>query len=389
MLGFASSSAAGCGPGDLLAVNEYGGAAAPQQGCAGRSEVSRERGRLALVVLLAAIYALCFVAIKSGLPFAPPLYFAALRALLGGLTLLLLLAALRQSLLPARASWGWVLGLALTTTTLAFGAMFLSPGRTGAGIASVLGNLQPVLLVALAAAFLGERLTRGKQLALALGAVGVLLISSAAFAGPDAYGLPGALLALTASGSLAVGSVLAARMGEQPRLLALTAWQLLLGGVPLLVASALLERDAPVSWSPAFVGLVLFLAVAGTALPTPIWYWLLRGGDVGRLGLGLYLVPAFGLAVAAAVFGERIGLAEGLGIALTLAGTAAAMWESHRGGGGDDRNHLDPGQRYSSSIPDAFVAREPVRTRLGAGLPHHPFRRASAGPQECGRRWRV
>lgn len=292
--------------------------------------MSRPWTRPALVVLLAAIYALCFVAIKAGLPFAPPLRFAALRAGLGGLALLALLAALRQPLLPSRGGWGWVLGLALTTTTLAFGAMFLSPGRTGAGLASVLGNLQPLLIVALAALLLGEPVTPGKGVALALGAAGVLLISAAALAGPDAYGLSGALLALTASASLAVGSVLAARMGDQPRLLALTAWQLLVGSVPLLGAVALLERDAAVSWSPTFIGLLLFLAVVGTAVPTPLWYWLVRGGDVGRLAMGLFLVPVFGLALAAVVFGERVGLTEGLGIGLALAGTAVAMWESHR-----------------------------------------------------------
>lgn len=286
--------------------------------------------RTALVVLLAAIYAVCFVAIKAGLAWAPPLLFAGLRALLGGLALLTFLVALRQPLLPARRSWGWVLGLALTTTTLAFGAMFLSPGRTGAGIASVLGNLQPLLVVALAAPFLGEPLTPGKGAALALGAVGVLLISSASLAGPDAYGLPGALLALTASGSLAVGSVMAARMGDQPRLLALTAWQLLLGSVPLLVGAALLERAAPVTWRLTFVGLLLFLAVIGTALPTPVWYWLLRGGDIGRLAMGLFLVPVFGLGLAVAVFGERVGHSDGLGLGLALAGTAVAMWESYR-----------------------------------------------------------
>lgn len=292
--------------------------------------VSHAWGRPALVVLLAAIYALCFVAIKAGLPLAPPLLFAALRALLGGVALLVLLVALRQPLLPTRGGWGWVLGLALTTTTLAFGAMFLSPGRTGAGLASVLGNLQPLLVVILAAPLLGEPVTPGKGVALALGAVGVLLISAAALAGPDAYGLSGALLALTASASLAVGSVLAARMGAQPRLLALTAWQLLLGGLPLLAASLVLESETAITWSPAFIGLLMFLAVVGTAVPTPIWYGLLRGGDVGRLAMGLFLVPVFGLGLAAVVFGERVGLTEGLGIGLALAGTAVAMWESHR-----------------------------------------------------------
>ena len=97
---------------------------------------------------------------RAGL--APPLLFGGLRALIGGAALLGLMVVLRQRLVPPRERWGGVLALALTATSLAFGAMFLSPGRTGAGIASVLGNAQPLILVVLAAAFLGERMTRSR-----------------------------------------------------------------------------------------------------------------------------------------------------------------------------------------------------------------------------------
>jgi drug/metabolite transporter (DMT)-like permease len=166
--------------------------------------------------------------------------------------------------------------------------------------------------------------------AVVLGALGVLLISAAALAGPDAYGLSGALLALAASGGLAVGSVLAKRMGPQPRLIAVTAWQLILGSLPLLAAAGIVERDATVVWTGEFVGLLLFLGLAGTALPTPVWYWVLRHDDVGRLSIVLFLVPVFGLALAATVFGERLGAAEGLGVALAVAGAAVAGWEGRQ-----------------------------------------------------------
>jgi len=294
--------------------------------------VSGARGRQALVALLAAIYSVCFVAIKAGLPFAPPLLFGSLRALIGGLGLLGILAVLRQPLLPARNSWGWVLGLALSTTMLGFAGMFLSPGQTGAGIASVLGNLQPILVIALAGPLLGEPVTRVKAAALGLGAAGVLLISSAALLGTDAYGLSGALLALAASGGAAIGSVLAKRMGAQPHLLAIAAWQLLLGSLPLFGASAFFEQGREVAWTGTFVGILLFLALAGTALPTPLWYWLLQHDDVGRLTIGLFLVPVFGLAIAAVVFGERVNLLEGLGLALAVAGAGVAAL-------GDGRRH--------------------------------------------------
>jgi O-acetylserine/cysteine efflux transporter len=280
------------------------------------------------VLGLTAIYAVCFAAIKAGLPYAPPLRFAGLRALLGGLALLGLLAILRRPLLPPRPGWPGIVALGLTSTTLAFGAMFLSPGRSGAGIAAVLGNTQPVIVPVLAALFLGERMTRSKWIALALGMIGVALIASPALAGPNAYGVSGAVLALAASGGLAVGSVIVKRIGPSIDLLALTAWQLLVGSLPLLAVSLVVEHNAVVAWNATFAGLLLFLALVGTALANAVWYWLVRRGDVGRLTMFFFLVPVFGLAIAALTFGETIDLLESLGVAVMLAGIGVIAWES-------------------------------------------------------------
>ncbi len=165
-------------------------------------------GRLLVVAVLSTIYASCYATIKAGLPFAPPLWFGGLRALVAGLVIFGLMIILRLQLFPARREWPLLLTLALTATTLAFGAMFLSPGRTGVGIASLLGNLQPLLVIVLAAMFLSEPLTRGKVAALVLGLTGITLITVPALTGPNAFGVSGAVLALVASVSLAVGMVL-------------------------------------------------------------------------------------------------------------------------------------------------------------------------------------
>ena len=284
-----------------------------------------------LIVLgLTAIYAVCFAAIKAGLPYAPPLRFAGLRALLGGAALLGLMAVLRRPLLPPRRSWPWIAAVALTATTISFGAMFLSPGRTGAGIASVLGNTQPVIVPVLAALFLGERMTRGKWAALVLGMAGVTLIALPALSGADAYGATGAALALAASGGLAVSNIIVKRMQPQIDVLALTGWQLVAGSLPLFATSVAFEGDVPVVWNATFVSLLLFLALIGTALATAVWYWLIRRDDLGRLTMFFFLVPVFGLGIAALVFGEGVSLLEGIGVSVTLTGIGAIALEGWR-----------------------------------------------------------
>jgi len=46
-----------------------------------------------------------------------------------------------------------ILPLGLLATTLTFGAMFASPAYTGAGIASVLGNTQPLIIILFSAQY--------------------------------------------------------------------------------------------------------------------------------------------------------------------------------------------------------------------------------------------
>ena len=284
--------------------------------------------RSALLLGLAFIYSLCFVAIKAGLAFAPPLLFAGLRAEIAGLALLAPVVAMRRPVFALGVSALGLLALALTSTTLAFAAMFLSPGRTGAGIASVLGNLQPLFVIVLAAAFLGEMLTRAKLAAIAFGLGGVTLIALPAMAGPDTYGISGPLLAIGASVSFAVGNIVLKRIGGRADVLPMTAWQLVAGGLPLLALSALVERGGAIDWTPEFAALLLALALGGTALPFLAWNGLARREEIGRLTLLLFIVPVFGVALAALIFGERLGTRELAGLAAAVAGVGIALRDS-------------------------------------------------------------
>ena len=146
-----------------------------------------------------------------------------------------------------------------------------------------------------------------KIAALVLGLAGVILIAYPTFAGPSGYGIDGGLLALSASVSSAIGSVLVKRLIWKANLLTVAAWQLTLGSLPLLAVSLLYDPVNKVAWTSAFIGVLLFLALVGTAFVTAVWYWLLQKQEVGYLTLFLFLPPLLGLAMAALVFDERLG----------------------------------------------------------------------------------
>lgn len=276
------------------------------------------------------IYATCFIAIKAGLAFAPPLFFGGVRALIAGASLLVVVVVIGGPLLPTRQSWPWLLALAATATTITFGGMFLSPGRTGAGVASVLGNTQPFITLLLAALFLGEKLTPGKVIVFVAGLIGVGLIAAPALLGSDIYSFLGSLMALASSAGSAAGNIIVKRMGTQFNLLTMTAWQLILGSLPLLLVSALFEGGAKVIWDLEFIGILLFLALIGTAFTTAVWYWLVQRGDVSRLTLFFFLVPVFGLAMAALFYGEEVSLLEISGVVFIIGGIGVVIREEVR-----------------------------------------------------------
>jgi len=278
--------------------------------------------------------AFCYVGIKVGLEYAPPLAFGGWRALLAGVTLILVATASGQRIIPARGDVGMLCVLALTATTATYGAMFGSPALMGAGLASVLGNVQPVIILVLGAAVLHEPLTRTKVLGVLAGLTGVVMILSPALSASSRGALLGGSLALTASAGAAVGTIVVKRARLRIGLIATTGWQLAVGSVPLLAAAMVWPGTSPVRWTSTFLGLLTLLALLGTALPTTLWFWLLRGEDAGRLSTFLFLTPVLGFLIGVAAFDEPVGALQAAGVLVIGLGLLAVTRNPARPVGG-------------------------------------------------------
>jgi len=256
-----------------------------------------------LVVLLSAS---CYLLVKAGLAFAPSLRFAGLRALLAGLALLIFLVIRQKQFWPrAWLAW-WIVPLGLTATTFTYGTMFLSPTYLGAGIATVLGNLQPLWIIILASVFLGEPITSRKILILVSALVGLGLIALNPKGGGGGHTLHGSLLALGTSAGGATASIIVKKLKPGVDLLALIGWQLVVGSLPLLAWSWATEPTS-IHWTPEFLGLLLIVALVGTSLTSVVWFQLLQETEAGPLSLWLFLVPVLGLLFGYLVYGETLG----------------------------------------------------------------------------------
>lgn len=246
--------------------------------------------------------------------------------------LLALFPVMGIRLVPCRDLWPWIIVLDIAITAFAYGTMAISLGFTGAGIASVLGNSQLLLAVALDVWLLGEQLTRIRLVDLLLGLVGVVLVAFPATSEIAVEGRVDPLLALASSVGPVTASVVVKHVGPGVSRLILAAWPLVLSSVPLFLLSLALEPGHKITWSLQFVSLLLFLGIPGTAFLTLTWYWLLRHGDLGRLSLIFYAVPTVGFGFSWALYAEPITPRELGGIALILLSIAAIFSEEWRAG---------------------------------------------------------
>jgi drug/metabolite transporter (DMT)-like permease len=77
--------------------------------------------------------------------------------------------------------------------------------------------------------------------------------------------------------------------------------------------------------TPAAVGAAVYLGVAVSVAGLFLWLHILKTVSAPVAASVQYLQPVFGIAAAAVMFGDRLGLLFGAGVVLILAGLALAV----------------------------------------------------------------
>lgn len=268
----------------------------------------RGRAYLALVAL-ALLWGYNWVVTKVAVAAADPFVFAAWRTLLGAAALFALAYATGRSWRVHDVRTMIWLGLLQTTGFVGLSVWAVALGA--AGSVAVLAYTMPFWALVLAHIFLHERLTRGQTYASALAAVGMVFMLVHARTGP----IP-AMLAVAAGMLWAASAVLAKRRGSGSAgdLLALTAWQMLLGGIPLAFIGAL-GTGPGVVWSAQFVIALLYITLA-SSVGWVLWLYALRALPAGIASLGTLAAPVIAALAAWWQLGERPTSTEAAGMAL-------------------------------------------------------------------------
>ncbi|MDO7905631.1 DMT family transporter [Paenibacillus sp. JX-17] len=252
---------------------------------------------------------------KLALHYTPPLLFAGIRTLIGGLVLLLFALRKREQL-RFRQNWPLYLISALLNIVCFYGLQTVGLGYLPSGLFSSIVFLQPVLLGLFSWLWLGEAMYSMKVAGLVLGFVGVATISAGAIS--QHVSTIGVVLALGTAVSWAFGAVYMKKTSHKVDSTWMVCLQLLMGGALLTAAGSATESWAGIQWTGSFVGDLLFIAVFVIAFGWLTYFILMGSGEASKVGSFTFLIPLVSIFGSSLMMGEPITVNLVVGLLLVL-----------------------------------------------------------------------
>lgn len=240
-------------------------------------------------------------------------------SLLGAGLIILAIARMRDPRIMPRDAGEWrflaiaaFFNVTIWQITVAYGVQIL-----GSGHAAVLAFTMPLWSGLIAYLFLREQMSLRFIVALAMGMAGVILLSlrGGGFARAD---LPGIALMFAAAIGWAIGTLYSKSRKVSLPMLATTAWQLLLGTVPIMLLWPMIE---PIAWPHASAA--AWLGAAYTTFVALVvgyisWFRLVEILPAHIASLASLAAPMMAMLTGAMLLHEALGPREILALGLML-----------------------------------------------------------------------
>jgi probable blue pigment (indigoidine) exporter len=236
----------------------------------------KDIGLVVTSALAPALWGTTYLVTTELLPEYRPVLAGAFRALPAGLLLCGVLAAFAGRHALPHGDWWWRAGvLGSLNIGLFFALLFVAAYRLPGGVAAVLGALAPFVVAGIAYLILGERPAQQALIGSAIGVAGVALLVLRSRVALDPIGL---LASAGAVLTMSLGTVLGRSWGKPAgfanqymAVLALTGWQLAVGGALLLPLTFIIEGPLPDLTGRNIAGFA-YLALIGTAVAYFLWF---------------------------------------------------------------------------------------------------------------------
>lgn len=313
---------------------------------------SRPMAVVLLATLCCLLWGSSYPAIKTGYALLgisqqdipSKLVYAGYRFLLAGLGVAAAARLLQKKIgLPHPAQLRQVMLLGLAQTSLQYVFFYIGLAYTTGVRASIL-NATTTFFSVLLAHFLyrDDRLSARKALGCLLGLGGVLVVNADAGLLGAGVSLQGEGFIVLAAFVLSAASIYGKRVSQHMDAMAMTAWQLSIGGLILLAAGY--AAGGRLGQLDLVSGVLLGYLALLSAVAFTLWSLLLKHNPVGMISMFAFLVPLFGVVLSAIWLHEDILRWNNLVALLLVCGGVVLVTRAARPGA--------PGTRRSS-LPHA------------------------------------
>lgn len=281
---------------------------------------------LGLFVFIIFSWGLAWPINKVGLAYMSPVWYTVLRLLIGTVTMMTLVIALKKFTLPNRKDYPLIFIIGLLQISLYILLANIGLAYLPAGRSSLLAYTTPLWVMPITTFFFHEEAGPLRWFGFFLGLSGlVILLSPWEMDWSDGNIVFGSAMLLLASLSWAITMLCARYMHWTKSPLEMIPWQLLVGTIPLLLFAWLTEPTMVVEWNSALILSLIYTGVLVTGLS--YWCGLIINKELPPIvaSLGFLLVPVFSLIISAIFMGEAINLATATAMMLIIVGLVCVV----------------------------------------------------------------
>ncbi|WP_284165763.1 DMT family transporter [Frigidibacter sp. SD6-1] len=253
---------------------------------------------------------------------APPMAALCLRFLLSGLIGVGIARALGQSWRLSPAQWRATLIFGLCQNAIYLGFNFVAMQWVEASLAAIIASTMPLLVALFGWLLFGEKVRPLGIAGLIAGFAGAAIIMGARLSG--GVSLPGIALCIAGAAALAIATLSVRGATSGGNLLMIVGLQMFVGAALLGLASLFLETWT-VNWTPRLAAAFAYTTLVPGLLATWVWFRLVGRIGAVRAATFHFLNPFFGVAVAAALLHEALGMTDILGVAIIALGILAVQ----------------------------------------------------------------
>src|SRR4051812_13442722 len=235
---------------------------------------------------------------------------AAMRWIVAGGALTIALV-LRGERLPHRREWPAITLLGVLLLGFGNGAVVWAEQTVPSGLTAVLVATSPFWMVGIEAMMTrGERITVRRLLGLVIGFAGIVMLvwPEISFGGGGRAFLGGVIAAQIACIGWAIGSSYARQRGRgtasAENVLATAAFEMLFGGIALLIVALALHEQTRLAFTPRSGGALVYLIFVGAIGGFSAYAYALKHLPVATVSLYAYVKPVFAVVLGILVLSE-------------------------------------------------------------------------------------